>query len=210
MLKPLVKKGINNVDKIIYTNLTEAFFSYLKLCVFVSFLVTIPVLNWHIYRFISPGLVKQEKKIAAYMFFLSPVLFALGFIFVFYFVMPKTWEFLISFEKTKPSLLLPLVLQAKISEYLELVMQFILAFGIAFQLPIVMVILKTLGTIDYKFLKKFRKISIVLSFTISAILTPPDVLSQFCLAIPLILLYEISILILKYLDKDVRHKMDKK
>ena len=111
----------------------------------------------------------------------------------FYFVMPKAWNFFLSFEKR--DMIVPIVLEARISEYLTLVIHLIIAFGVAFQLPIVIIILNILKIVKVRTLKQKRRIAVVINFIIAGILTPPDILSQFALAIPLLLLYETSIMI---------------
>ncbi|WP_322777512.1 twin-arginine translocase subunit TatC [Candidatus Megaera venefica] len=120
-------------------------------------------------------------------------------LFMFYLVMPNAWLFFISYENVDVGL--PLVLEARISEYLSLVIQLTLAFGISFQLPIVMILLSVIGLINTESLKRKRRVAIVIIFIVAAILTPPDVFSQIALAIPLLLLYEVSILLCKLLEK---------
>ncbi|MGI4752705.1 MAG: twin-arginine translocase subunit TatC [Janthinobacterium lividum] len=199
LLEPLAKLSKDNLRNIIYTGLTEAFFTYIKLAAFAAFAIIIPIIALECYLFVSPGLYHHEKKIIAFILFISPILFWCGSIFVFYFVMPKAWNFFLSFEKR--DLIVPIVLEARISEYLNLVIHLIIAFGVAFQLPVVLIILNTLKIITIETLKQKRRFAIVINFIIAGILTPPDILSQFALAIPLLLLYEISIIICNYIEK---------
>lgn len=208
LLSPLASI-IPDHKRIIYTGLAEAFFSYLKLSAFSSFVIILPFVIVQIYLFIAPGLYPEEKKTAALILFFSPILFWFGGLFVFFYVMPKAWVFFLSFE-SKDSLV-PIVLEAKISEYLGLVMQLIIAFGLAFQLPVVVLILDIIGLIKAKDLQNKRRLAVVINFIIAGVLTPPDVLSQFALALPLLLLYEVSIIICKFIESrgaNVRHKMD--
>ena len=198
LLEPLAELSVNNLRKVIYTGLTEAFFTYVKLAAFVSFILITPLIDVECYFFITPGLYNNEKKIARFVVFMSPVLFWCGSLFVFYFVMPRAWQFFLGFENN--STVVPLILEAKISEYLSLVIQLIIAFGLAFQLPIVVLILNLLKIVTRQDLQKKRRLFIVISFVIAGILTPPDVLSQFALAIPMLLLYEISIMMCKFLE----------
>ena len=209
LLNPLLKINAMDNRKIIYTGLTEAFFSYLKLTCFCSFILTIPFIAWHVYAFISKGLYKYEKLVVASLLIFSPILFLLGSGFVYYFLMPKAWMFFLSFEDHNVTI--PLQLEARISEYLSLIIQLVIAFGIAFQAPIILIILNLLKIITAQSLINKRRIAIVINFILGGILTPPDVLSQFALAIPLILLYEISIIICKIIDNRItnaRHQVD--
>lgn len=198
-LGPLVELSVDGKRKIIYTGLSEAFFSYIKLAMFSTFLVTIPYICYHIFSFMSPGLYCFERKIVLTVLVFSPILFYCGGFFVFYIVMPKAWEFFLSYENSNA--ILPLVMEARISEYLSLVMQLTIAFGVAFQLPIIMVILSVVGIIESSFLKKNRRVAIVIIFIVAAIFTPPDVISQIAMAIPLLFLYEVSIILCKSVEK---------
>lgn len=205
LLSPLVHiySEIGIERKMIYTNLSEAFFTHIKLAAFSAFIFCFPLIMSQIYFFVAPGLYKREKKALLPYLFMSPVLFIAGTVLVYYFIMPLAWRFFLSFEsKNITDLGVPLVLEAKVSEYLSLTISLILAFGIAFQMPIIIVLLCQLGLVRSGVLSKYRRHSIVFIFLIAAILTPPDILSQIGLAIPLILLYEISLLICKRIEKN--------
>lgn len=198
LLEPLAINSRDGIRKVIYTGLTEAFVTYLKLGLFAAFLLTIPIICWQLYSFMAPGLHTKEKKIISFGLILSPLLFFTGAFFVFYLVMPRAWHFFLSFENRNA--ILPLVLEARVSEYLSLVMQLIIAFGVAFQMPIIMVIFAVIGIITSETLKKRRRLAIVINFIVAAIFTPPDVLSQIGLALPLLLLYEVSIILCKFVE----------
>ncbi len=189
---PLV--AVNPEINMIYTALGEGFVTYLKIASYGATLVSFPYWLWHVYRFISPGLYKHEKSVLIPCFILSPLFFVAGVLLLYYLAMPLIWQFFLSFE-TNSHEYVPIVLQAKISEYLSLFLELSLAFGLSFQLPILVLVLVALGVIDIKFLQQKRKYAIVLSFIVAAILTPPDVISQITLAIPLVLLYEISVIL---------------
>jgi len=198
LLRPLVSSTLDT-KRVIYTGLTEAFFTYLSLSAFVGFLLSIPIITFQIYSFISPGLYIAERRIARILLSASPILFMIGGLFVFYFVIPRAWNFFLSFEMNGGAT--PIVLEAKISEYLSLMVKLIMAFGIAFQMPIILIILSLFNIISSKILREKRRIAIVINFIIAGIITPPDILSQISLAIPMVLLYEFSIVTIDYLGR---------
>lgn len=195
LLQPLIDSS-GEIRRVIYTGLTEAFFTYLSLSAFVGFLISIPIIAFEAYLFIAPGLYETERKIAKLLLASSPLLFIIGGLFVFYFVIPKAWSFFISFEMSSGQT--PIVLEAKISEYLSLVIKLIMAFGIAFQMPVILIILCLAKILSPEQLALKRRIAIVINFIIAGIITPPDILSQISLAIPMVLLYEFSILGSRY------------
>jgi sec-independent protein translocase protein TatC len=176
----------------IYTKLTEGFITELKIAFVSGLFFTSPFFFFQLYRFLAPGLYKHEKSVIAPYIFFPPILFATGVVLVYFVVIPITWRFFLSFQTTTTNAI-PIRLEAKVSEYIDLIIELFIGFGIAFQLPIVLILLTKLQIISYKNLISFRRYAIVLIFIASAILTPPDVLSQLILAVPLMLLYEISI-----------------
>lgn len=206
LLKPL-NVATGGERKVIYTGLAEAFVTYLKLALYAGLFITIPFLALQVYLFMVPGLYDNEKKIVKFCLLLSPILFYAGSYFLFFYVIPQAWQFFLSFENVNNQM--PILLEARISEYLSLVLQLVTAFGFAFQLPIIMVILNVIGLVNSTKLKNYRRFAIVFIFVLAAILTPPDVLSQIALALPLMLLYEISILLCRMIENrgttDVRY-----
>lgn len=200
LLTPLAAIYFNQNKKLIYTGLTEAFLTYLKLAYFTSLFITIPFVMSQFYLFITPALYKKEKRIILPYLICAPLLFFIGAISVYYFILPVAWKFFISFEQQN-NFIIPLQLEAKISEYLELVIQLVIAFGIAFQLPVLLLFMIQVGLIDIIDLKRGRKFAIVIIFIIAAVITPPDVISQIGLAIPMLILYELAIIIGKYIQK---------
>lgn len=207
LLKPLESYFIkhNLSREIIYTGLSEAFFTYIKLAIYVSIVLIFPVIIWHIYRFISPGLLETEKHFILPIFIISPILFIIGVIIVYYFILPAVFEFFLSFEQsaTKKNNL-PIILEARVSEYLSLCLTIMVAFGLAFQMPIIIIILTKLNVISSSLLARFRRLSIVIIFIIAAIITPPDIISQITLAAIMIILYELSIFAARYIEKNKR------
>ena len=187
--------------RLIFTALHETFITYIKVAFFVAIFLGSPVLLIQIYKFIAPGLYKNEKKaILPYLIF-TPVLFLFGGLLVYYLVMPLAIKFFLSFETIGTKTTLPIQLEAKVNEYLSLIMRLIFAFGISFQLPILLNLLARIGVVNSQYLKTRRRYVIVIIFALAAILTPPDPITQVGLAIPLLLLYELSILTVKFTEK---------
>ncbi|UPY39305.1 twin-arginine translocase subunit TatC [Sediminicoccus sp. KRV36] len=180
--------------RMIFTALYEAFFTYLKVAFFGAIFFSFPIWATQLWLFIAPGLYRSEKRTIMPFLVASPFLFLLGAALAYYFIFPLAWHFFISFETPAGAGTVPIQLEAKVSEYLSLVMHMILAFGIAFQMPVGLVLLCKVGILNVQSLRKGRRYAIVGMFVVAAVITPPDVISQVGLAVPLILLYEISIL----------------
>ena len=194
-------KDDENSRRLIFTALHETFITYLKVAFFAAIFLGSPVLLIQIYKFIAPGHYKNEKKaILPYLIF-TAILFLLGGLLVYYLVMPLAIKFFLSFETVGSNTSLPIQLEAKVNEYLSLIMRLIFAFGISFQLPILLNLLARIGVVNSNYLKRTRRYVIVIIFTVAAILTPPDPVTQIGLAIPLLLLYELSILTVKFTEK---------
>jgi len=187
--------------RLIFTALQETFLTYLKVSFFTAFFVTCPYILMQIWKFIAPGLYKHEKIAILPYLILTPILFFIGGMLVYYLIMPLAIKFFLSFESTGLSTNLPIQLEAKVNEYLSLIMKLIFAFGISFQLPVVLSLLARVGLIDSEFLKQRRKYVVVIIFAAAALLTPPDPITQLRLAIPLLILYELSIFSVKFIEK---------
>jgi len=187
--------------RLIFTALHETFITYLKVAFFTSMFVTSPIILTQIWKFIAPGLYKNEKRALLPYLIATPTLFLLGGMLVYYLVMPLAIKFFLSFETTAQLSGLPIQLEAKVNEYLSLIMRLIFAFGISFQLPVLLSLLARVGFVDSEYLKKRRKYVVVIIFAVAAILTPPDPITQIGLGIPLLILYELSILSVKLIEK---------
>jgi sec-independent protein translocase protein TatC len=192
-------KGLDR--RLIFTALHEAFLTYLKVAFFAAIFISSPVFLSQIWKFIAPGLYKNEKQALLPYLVATPTLFILGGCLVYYLIMPLAIKFFLTFETVAEPGIIPIQLEAKVNEYLSLIMRLIFAFGISFQLPIILSLLARIGIIDSEYLKLRRKYVVVMIFAIAAILTPPDPITQIGLALPLLLLYELSIFTVKFIEK---------
>ena len=203
LVQPYAKVVLSNeLDRrLIFTALHEAFLTYLKVAFFAAIFISSPVFLSQIWKFIAPGLYKNEKKALLPYLIATPTLFILGGCLVYYLIMPLAIKFFLSFESLAEPGTIAIQLEAKVNEYLSLIMRLIFAFGISFQLPIILSLLARIGVVDSEYLRLRRKYVVVIIFAIAAILTPPDPITQIGLALPLLLLYEISIFTVKFIEK---------
>jgi len=181
--------------RLIYTALHEKFFTNIKVAFFAAAFLAFPVLATQVWGFVAPGLFKREKKAFLPFLVATPVLFFTGGVFVYYLLLPVAWQFFSGFEQIAGENLLAITLEPKVNEYLSLVTRLIFAFGLSFELPVILLIMVRVGFTSAQGLRKKRRYAIVTAFIAAAVLTPPDPLSQLALAIPIILLYELSIII---------------
>ena len=201
LVKPLADQMERENARMIYTALHEVFFTYVKVAFFAALFVSFPFVANQLWMFIAPGLYKNEKGAFLPFLVLTPILFFAGGALVYYLLFPVAWQFFLSFETIGGEGSLPIQLEAKVNEYLSLVMKLIFAFGISFELPLVLTLMARAGLVSSKGLGEKRKYAIVLAFVAAAVLTPPDPLSQISLAVPIILLYEISIFSVRIIEK---------
>jgi sec-independent protein translocase protein TatC len=199
LVQPL-KEGFGTAQsRLVYTKLYEAFFVQIKVAFFAAFFVSFPIIANQIWAFVAPGLYAKEKKAFLPFLFATPVLFTAGGALAYYVVMPAAFHFLLNYQGDVGGVkreALP-----SIDDYLGLVMQFIMAFGVAFLLPILLMLLERAGLVTRAKLKSWRRYAILVSFIVAALITPPDVASMCLLAVPLVLLYELTLVAIWFSER---------
>lgn len=186
---------------LIFTAPQEYFFAQLKIALFTALFIAFPVIASQIYKFVAPGLYKNERSAFLPFLIATPILFFMGASLVFFVVMPLAMTFFLSMQLTGPNVSTTIELLPKVSEYLGLIMTLIFAFGLVFQMPVVISLLARAGLATEVGLKKKRKYAVVLTFIAAAVLTPPDPVSQIGLAVPTLLLYELSIYATRLIER---------
>ena len=199
--KPLADLLSERGGRMIFTGLHEGFFTQIKVAFFTSISISLPIILMQVWKFVAPGLYKNERNAMLPFMIATPFLFILGAAMVYYMVIPLAWQFFRSFEINPGQGALPIEVEPRISEYLSLVMRLMFAFGLSFELPVVLLLLVKSGFVTPDGLASKRRYAILTSFVAAAILTPPDVISQVMLATPIIILYEISIIAARIMYK---------
>jgi sec-independent protein translocase protein TatC len=195
LVQPLVRAyGDGVVGKLIYTKLYEAFFVEIKVAAFAAICLAFPIIANQLWAFVAPGLYKREKRAFLPFLIATPVLFTMGAALAYYGVMPVAFRFFLGFQTSSEVTGISQEALPAMGEYLDLVMNMILGFGVAFLLPVLLMLLERAGIVNRRQLKAGRRYAIVAAFAVAAVLTPPDIWSQFALAIPLVVLYELSII----------------
>jgi sec-independent protein translocase protein TatC len=199
LVRPLAQAFPPGQGKLVYTKLYEAFFVEIKVALFAAFFISFPVIANQLWAFVAPGLYAKEKKAFLPFLLATPVLFAAGGCLAYFVVMPTAFKWFIGFEAAPAGI--PQEALPAMGEYLDLVMHFILAFGISFLLPVLLLLLNRAGLVSREQLTRARRYVVVGIFIVAAVATPPDVVSQLILAIPLMVLFEGSLLFMKRGEK---------
>src|SRR5216683_1312482 len=187
--------------KMIFTGLTEAFFTYIKVSFWAAICVSFPVIAWQVWKFVAPGLYKTERLAFLPYLAATPVLFIMGGSLAYFVVIPVAFRFFLSFETPGGDGTLPIVSEPKVNEYLSLVMTLLFGFGVAFQLPVLLTLMARAGLITSAGLLSKWRYAVVAMVAVAAVLTPPDIISQISLAVPLIMLYFLSIFSCRMVEK---------
>lgn len=196
LMAPLQAAGLRSNFRMIFTSLPEVFMTHITLALAAGFVFAFPVIAAQLWIFIAPGLYKHERRSMLPYFIGAPLLFTLGAALCYYAAMPAAWEFFISYER--PGGDIPVLAETRIADYISLSLQFIIAFGLTFQTPLVLLLLARVGIITAAMLSKFRRYAIIAILVIAAVITPtPDLFGQILIAVPLWLLYEISIVLIR-------------
>lgn len=199
LVHPLADAFGEGKGRLVYTKLHEAFFTEIKVALFAAFFISFPIIANQLWAFIAPGLYVREKKAFLPFLIATPILFIMGASLAYFVVMPTAFRFFLNFEGVSGGL--PQEALPAMGDYLDLVMRFILAFGISFLLPVLLMLLNRAGLVTRAQLVTARRYVIVLVFAVAALITPPDVVSQLLLAVPLLVLFEGSLVLMKFSEK---------
>jgi len=194
--------------RFIFTNLLEAFFTQVKVAFFGAAFFTLPLILAQVWLFVAPGLYKNERAVFMPFLIATPALFTLGAAICYYFILPLAFTFLAGFETAGGDGVLPQELEARVGEYIDLIMKLLLAFGICFELPVVTTLMARTGMLTAQGMVDKRKFAIVGVFAVAAVFTPPDPISMLTLAIPVCLLYELSILLVRMTERKRQERQE--
>ena len=204
-------KSNGQAPDLIFTGLQQGFMVNIRISLFGGFILSFPYISFQMWQFVAPGLYKDEKKAFLPFLIASPLLFMLGASFSFYIVMPLAFDFFLGFQQKNENLsdLVGITYLGTINEYLGLTMKFIIAFGLCFQLPVLLTLMGKAGLVSSETLAKSRKYAVVGILVLAAIVTPPDVITQIILFTVVYALYEISVILVKWVEKKRKNNLDK-
>ena len=213
LANPIVNilKTNGQAPDLIFTGLQQGFMVNIRISLFGGFILSFPYISFQLWKFVAPGLYKDEKKAFLPFLIASPLLFLLGAAFSFYIVMPLAFDFFLGFQQKNEDIsdLVGITYLGTINEYLGLTMKFIIAFGLCFQLPVLLTLMGKAGLVSSEALAKSRKYAVVGILVLAAIVTPPDVITQIILFTVVYALYEISVILVKWVEKKKKENLDK-
>lgn len=202
LTQPLANALAGQERNMIFTALYEAFFTQVKVAMWGALCLSFPFMAYQLWMFIAPGLYRHERKAFVPFLCATPVMFAMGGAFVYYLMLPRAIQFFLGYENPGTDGTIPIKLEARVGEYLDFVTTLIFAFGFCFELPVLLALLGRVGIVTSEGLASVRRYAIVGVFVVAAIVTPPDVFSQLSLALPLVALYEVSIWLVKLIERN--------
>jgi len=200
LLLPL-KKALGQDITVSYFAPHEAFFVYMNLSLYSGLIITVPVILHQLWGFVAPGLYHSEQKLVRPFLFFAPIMFMLGGLFAYWIVLPNALAFFASFQTDVTQQAIQITQQIRVQDYAHFALSFILVFGLSFELPIILILFGLFGIITSQDLTHYRKYAIIIIMALSAMVTPPDLLSMLALSIPLQFLYEISIMVIKFYER---------
>ena len=204
LVKPLLQNEVHKIDQLIYTNITEAFFTYINISIFFAIYLTIPILIYQLFFYVLPGLYNHEKNKVILFIIVSKLTLILSIFTIYNIVLPIIWSFFLEFDNTNANEVFQLSFEGKVNEYIYVIQNLFLSFTFCSQIPVLILLLLKLEVLNIHLLIKSRTIIVICCFILGALLSPPDVFSQTLLAIPLYIMFEMSIFVSIYLKNSLK------